>query len=203
MARRCPADCRLSQGPYASPKLAVGDRENCLVRDTLCVVTGWSDAPIPWPTGIPVGRRSRPTLIVTEELARAVRSESAKALRCWWGASVKTVWRWRKALGVTRTNNAGTNALVREASEKGASQLRGTRLGKEAIERRRRTALELNLGRMLHPGYHGPRWTDQELVLLGTMMDEEVARLIGRSVNAVRVMRTRLGVPTARDGRLR
>jgi hypothetical protein len=84
---------------------------------------------------------------------------------------VKTVWRWRKALGVTRTNNPGTMALMRQASEKGASQLRGKQLSEEQVERRRRAALELNLGRMLIPGYHGPRWADEELRLSGTMQD--------------------------------
>jgi hypothetical protein len=181
----------------------VGDRGNCIVRDTLCVVTGWGDAPIPWPTGIPVGRRSRPTLIVTEELARAVRSESAKAVRWWWRVGVKAVWKWRRSLAVTRTNNPGTNTLMREASEKGASQLRGKVLSEDAVERRRRTAIELNLGRMLRHGYHGPRWTDEELGLLGEAADAEVAQATGRSVTAVRVMRNRLGIPTARDGRLR
>jgi hypothetical protein len=153
--------------------------------------------------GIPVGRRSRPALIVTEELARAVRGESAKAIRWWWGVGVKTVWRWRCSLGVTRKNNPGTIALMRQASEKGASVVRGKRLSEEDIERRGRTALELNLGRMLVPGYHGPRWADEQLMLLGMMTDDEAAQAIGRSVAAVRVMRPRLGIPTARDGRMR
>jgi hypothetical protein len=104
-------------------------------------------------------------------------------------------------LGVTRTNNAGTNALMREASEKGASAVRGKHLSAEDVERRRRTALELNLGRMLQPGYHGARWTEEQLGLPGTMTDEEVAQEIERSTSAVRVMRTRLGIPTVRDSR--
>jgi hypothetical protein len=119
------------------------------------------------------------------------------------GVGVKTVWRWRRSLGVTRTNNPGTNALMRQASEKGASVVRGQQLSEEQVERRRRTALELNLGRMLRPGYHGPRWSEEQLGLLGTMMDEEVAQATGRSVNAVRVMRTRLGIPTVQDRRRR
>jgi hypothetical protein len=53
------------------------------------------------------------------------------------------------------------------------------------------------------PGYHGPRWSDEQLGLLGTMTDEELAQATGRSVNAVRVMRNRLGTPTARDRRRR
>jgi hypothetical protein len=41
------------------------------------------------------------------------------------------------------------------------------------------------------------------LALLGTLPDGEVAALTGRSVTGVRVRRTKLGLPTARDGRRR
>jgi hypothetical protein len=58
---------------------------------------------------------------------------------------------------VTRKNNPGTNTLVRQASEKVASVVSGKHLSEGEIQWRRRTALELNLGRMLMPGYHGPR----------------------------------------------
>ncbi len=49
----------------------------------------------------------------------------------------------------------------------------------------------------------GPRWTGQQLALLGKMPDDEVARLTGRTVEAVRIRRTRLGIPTFRDRRTR
>jgi hypothetical protein len=61
--------------------------------------------------------------------------------------------------------------------------------------RRRRTARELDLGRHLRKGYHGPRWTPAELALLGNLADEEVARRTGRTVNAVRQQRERRGLP--------
>jgi hypothetical protein len=119
--------------------------------------------------------RSHPSLLVDEELARAVRQESAAAVRYWWGVSAGVVWRWRKALGVTKINNAGSQRLVRAAAEKGAATLRGVPLTPEQVERRRRTALELDLGRHLITGYHGPRWTEQETALLGRLSDAEVA----------------------------
>ena len=121
----------------------------------------------------------------------------------WWGVGVKTVWRWRMALGVTRTSNEGTRRLVRAASEKGASRIRGKRLPPEQVERRRRTALEMGLGAHLRPGYHGPWWTQEEKALLGTDTDEAVGLRVGRSTQAVRIKRTRLGIPTARDRRRR
>ena len=42
-----------------------------------------------------------------------------------------------------------------------------------------------------------------QIELLGTLPDAEVAQRIGRPVHAVRLKRTRLGIPTARDGRRR
>jgi hypothetical protein len=58
-------------------------------------------------------------------MARAVRTESAAAVRFWWGVSVGVVWRWRRALGVTRTNNPGSVRLQHAASEAGAACVRG------------------------------------------------------------------------------
>jgi hypothetical protein len=49
--------------------------------------------------------------LLDDELARAVRTESAEAVRYWWGVSEGVVHRWRKFLDVTRTNNPGTHRL--------------------------------------------------------------------------------------------
>jgi hypothetical protein len=52
-------------------------------------------------------------------------------------------------------------------------------------------------------GYRPPQrwaetgWKPEELVLLGTLSDQELAERIGRSVTAVRVMRNRQGIPSA------
>jgi hypothetical protein len=45
-----------------------------------------------------------PSILVNHELVRAVRHESAAAIRFWWGVSPGVVERWRRTLGVTRTN---------------------------------------------------------------------------------------------------
>jgi hypothetical protein len=78
----------------------------------------------------------------------------------------------------------------------GADKL-GVPLSPEEIERRRRTALELNPKRYLKTGYHGRCCTPEELTLLGRLSDEEVARRIGRTPNAVRQKRELLGIPRA------
>ena len=87
MARTVDDRVRLLHGPYKAPRLRRGDRAFCLFRDCDVVVTGWTDARISWPRCRPVDvPRSHPSLLVDEELARAIRHESAAAVRFWWGA---------------------------------------------------------------------------------------------------------------------
>jgi hypothetical protein len=151
-----------------------------------------------------VGYRGGSGLLVDEELARAVRLESADAVMFWWGVTSKAIWHWRRALGVTRTNNPSSHALNVAAANRGlqASLERGV----TAAERRQRSrsACRLNLVRFARsvPPARRP-WKPAELAMLGTAADEEVAAKIGRTVSAVRVMRQRRGRATARDRRRR
>jgi hypothetical protein len=71
----------------------------------------------------------------------------------------------------------------------------------EERDQRSRQAIRLNLGRFLHLGYYGPRWTRAQWRLLGKEPDDVVAVKIGRGEVTVRAMRNRLGIPTARDRR--
>jgi hypothetical protein len=91
---------------------------------------------------------------------------------------------------------------VRAAAEKGAAELRGKPLSPAQVERRRRMARALNLGQYLDPA-HGQGWSKAELRLLGKVSDAEVAARTGRSENAVRQKRNKLGIPSARDRRRR
>ncbi|HEY7425024.1 MAG TPA: hypothetical protein VH682_12405 [Gemmataceae bacterium] len=194
MARTVSDRVKLLHGPYKAPRLRRGDRSFCLFKDCDVVVTSWTDARISWPRCRPIDvPRSHPSLLVNEELARAIRHESAAAIRFWWGVSAGVVHRWRRALEVTRTSNEGSQRLICAAAELGAEQQRGKRLTPEEVERRRLTARDLGLGRYLQTGYHGPWWTKDEVALLGHLPDEEVARRTGRSVNAVRQKRETLG----------
>jgi hypothetical protein len=195
---------RLLFGPYETPSLKKGARATCLYRDCLVVVTSWSAARTSWPLCRPVGaKHGRPTLLVEDELARAIQNESAAALRHHWGVGTKQVAAWRKCFGIGRAGTPGSKRLIDAASEAGAAVLRGAELPPEQCERRRRTALEKGFAERLEPGYQGPWWTAEELALLGTTPDEEVAQRVGRSVEAVRLMRTRRGVATALDRRRR
>jgi hypothetical protein len=173
----------------------------CLDRDRLVVVTRWSDAPIPWPWARRAEGRGVPGTLVEEELARAVRCESALAIRHWWGALGRVVWCWWQALGVG-CYNEGSSRLQRLNSLKGADALRGKPLPPAAVEERRRRTVEMDLVQYIRPcprpGGSRP-WTDDELALLGTLPDEELARRTGRTVEAVRIKRGRTEAAKGRN----
>src|SRR5437868_9835811 len=103
-----PDRTRLLFRPYSPPPLRRGDRATCLYRDHDVVVTTWTDARISWPRCRAVGPSgSGYGLFVNDELARAIRTESAAAIIHWWGVSANTIWSWRKAFGVDRISNLG------------------------------------------------------------------------------------------------
>jgi hypothetical protein len=194
---------KLLFGPYKAPALRKGDHANCLYRDCDVRILGWTDAHIRWPLCHAIGARGGWGLLVDEELARAVRQESAAAIMYWWGVANSTVTLWRRALGVDRVNNPGSRRLILASAEKGAGKLRGVPLSAEQCERRRRTAVEHNLALYFGPGYYGPPWTAEQLALLGTAPDEEIAERIGRTAHAVSAKRRKLGIPNRFDGRRR
>jgi hypothetical protein len=112
-------------GPYRPTRLRPGDRATCLLRDCTAVITSITGAPIPWPRCRALGGgRGGSGPWLGGDLEAAVRQESAAAVRFWWRLSVSTVWKMRKALGVTRTNNAGTQRLVRHAAIRGAEAVK-------------------------------------------------------------------------------
>src|SRR5262249_39763016 len=112
---------RLLFGPYRPPPLKRGDRAFCLFRGCDVGVTSWTDARIPWPRCRPLPRPPGGSgLLVDEVLAWAVQHESAAAICYWWRASEGAVWRWRKALDVTRTSSEGSRRLIHVAAKSGA-----------------------------------------------------------------------------------
>jgi hypothetical protein len=78
---------KLLFGPYKTPPLKRGDRAFCLFRDCEVIITSWTDAPISWPRCRAIDSSGPGSgLLVDEELARAVRHESATAVMHWWGS---------------------------------------------------------------------------------------------------------------------
>ncbi len=183
---------RLLHGPYLPQRVHIGERVHCQLRDCLCVITSWSDARISWPRCRAIGSRGGSGLLLDDQLAHAVRNESAKALGFWWGVSADVVWRWRKLLGIPRAGTEGSRVLIQAAAQLGAAAIKARTWTREEREQQRQRSLALNLGQHLWSGYHGQWWTPEELALLGTSSDEVVAAQIGRTVNAVRVKRQRI-----------
>jgi hypothetical protein len=129
---------KLLHGPYRPPALRRGDRTTCLDRDAEVVITSWTDAPIPWPRCQRLGVRGGSGLLITEELVRAIRTESSLAIQYWWGVRMETVWRWRKAFGVSQWSTEGSRRLHQVLSEKGGAKVRGKKLPRALVQRRRR-----------------------------------------------------------------
>jgi hypothetical protein len=114
------------------------------------MITSWSDGRISWPRCRRIGHRGGSGLLVDDELVRAIRSESSLALPYWFGVQRETVWRWRKAFGVEGpAGTEGSQRLIQTSADKGAATIRGKKLPPDQVERRRRTAYELNLGQYL------------------------------------------------------
>src|SRR5262249_62064296 len=106
---------------------------------------------------------------------------------------------WRRALGVSRTNNEGTHRRMLAASAAGVAVLQYHGLTDAQCDAQSKRSKELNLARFLTKGYHGPWWTDEQLALLGKEPDDVVAAKIGRTVEGVRLKRMRLGIPNLRS----
>jgi hypothetical protein len=93
-------------GIYKTPQFRYGQKVICELRGQV-VLCGLTEAQIRWPSG-KVGRHH--AIVLYAGLAEAVRREAAQAVAYWWGVSLYTVWKWRKALGVGATT-PGTSRL--------------------------------------------------------------------------------------------
>lgn len=133
---------QLLGAPYTPPACRFGDWLDDEV-DGRIEVGGWTSAPIAWPRRKKTGRHS---LILTAELARAVRTESVLAIRHYWGVGATTVWAWRQALRVDTT--AGSQRIARRGVPAEAA-VRG-RLRAAMPEARQRMA-ETKRGRPARP----------------------------------------------------
>ncbi len=119
---------KLLFGPYKAPPLKRGEQTSCPYRDATVLIIGWSNARIPWPRCyIAEGRARGHGLLINEELARAIKHESAAAIAYWWGVSKSTVQHWRSAFGVGRTDAEGSQRLIRKAVQKASAVRRKRR----------------------------------------------------------------------------
>jgi transposase-like protein len=182
-------------GTYTSPAVRVGQRVTCLFRDCDCKVTSISNAPIPWPRVQPVEERGGSGLWVCAALVKAIRTESAAALKYHFGASTTTVWAWRKNFGVGgRATTKGSKRAIRAAAKLGAEAVKAKEWTDEELDQKAATAKRLGLK-------PGPRWTaesggwtEEQVALLGTDHDAVIAQKLGRTLGAVTSKRTQLKI---------
>lgn len=134
---------------------------DCEARGTVEIVA-LSNGLIQWPIAVVPGSFGR-SLVLYRDLVRAVRRETATAVAHAWGVTLQTVTKWRKALGVKKTEANtrwrvafGKSPAMRKAldamhakardperREKIAAAKRGKKRPAEVIEKMRRA----NLGR--------------------------------------------------------
>jgi hypothetical protein len=145
------------------------------------VVTGWTDAPVRWPIARPLGVRGGAGLLVTAELARAVRAESIEAMMRAFGVSQGTVSNWRRRFGSPSPRPRPRRPRPPTFQEE--QTRRAKELGVAPQERWQRTG-----------------WTPEQLARLGTAPDAEVAAALGKTLGAVRWKRCRQRVPAFAAG---
>lgn len=188
---------RFLGGPYRAPEVKVGQWIEC-ERFGQRRVLGWSEGPIPWP----LCRRTGPmSLVLCGDLVRAVEGEAAIVVALAWGVSRQTVHIWRRLLGVVETN-AGTHSrwqsniaevISPPQANRGLAKAHApdARLRAEATKRER--------------GHVSNRrvWTPEEIALLGTCLDTDLARALDIDTRSVANERRRLGIVAARHRRER
>jgi hypothetical protein len=139
---------KLHHGPYVPPKCRVGDKLPCEYRGRELVIRGMTDAPIQWPCA---RRAPRASPILCGDLIRAVRCESEVAVAYHWGVNVATVWAWRRALNVPRTNEGTRRLFVAYTPERLTPDVRAMAreaMGSPEVRDKIRAS---KVGKPLHP----------------------------------------------------
>lgn len=135
---------------YRTPRVRIGTVLTCEARDCDVVVTGYTDARIPWPVGRRKGAPARGP-VVFGGLAEAVRRESNQAVCYWFGVTPWTASKWRRLLGIKWTN-PGTRRLRSDYfDEPWAKRARKKAHAKNSDPQRRRKISEAFKGKPRPP----------------------------------------------------
>jgi hypothetical protein len=137
-------------GTYKSPRVRVGADLTCEARDCDVIVTGYTDARIPWPVGRQRGR-GKSGIIVFGALIDAIRKESGQAVGYWWGVSSFTTAKWRKAFAVPQSNDGTHRLRVKYNAEPWAVQARKKAHAKARDLERRQKIGDAKRGKSLPP----------------------------------------------------
>lgn len=193
---------RFVGGPYEPPWVPMGGWLKCELRGDLRV-GGYTNALIPWPTAEGHARQ----LILCGDLVKALKTESRPAVSFHFGISRQIVSEYRRRLEIERLNPGSMRLFWRtvdlartaEARAKMSRQREGRkdlmppgdRERLRAIQRRPKSeAWKQRMSerwKRRHELLGRPKpWTEEELKLIGTAPDREVAKRLGRSLSALK-----------------
>ena len=205
---------RFHFGPYEQPVYAFGDIVECAARGEVEIIRQ-SDGRIPWPVGFPTGtgNRGRGTLILFGGLKLAIENESSQSVAYWFGVNTTTIAKWRKLLGVSRSN-AGTKKLFESALRNDvdrAVKISKARQGKPRTgytppfegrkhsTRSRKQMSQRRTGVLRRRPWEA--WEDQ--LLQDQVSIHEVAKRTHRALRLVRERKQELGLPDGRSSEVR
>lgn len=193
---------RFVDGPYLPPIVGIGGWLKCELRGEL-QVGGYSNALIPWP--IAVGKAKQ--LIICGDFIRALKTESREAVVFHFGFSRALISELRRKLGIERYT-AGSYRLFRrnidlartdEARAKISRALEGqedhmtpeAREQLREIQKRPKTqAWRERMARFWKKRVATigmpAKWTPEELELIGTIPDRDLARMLNRTLSSVK-----------------
>jgi hypothetical protein len=199
---------RFVGGPYEPPFVPIGGWLRCMLRGRL-QVGGYSNSLIPWPVA---GNHPR-QLVVCGDLAKALRTESRLAVCFHFGISPQTVSEYKRQLGIERLTAGSTFLFWRNVRLAGSAAARAKmsrqREGRKdlmtpedrerlrEIQKRPKSAVwKAKASKRWQRRYallgKPKEWTEAEMSLLNTRPDREVAKLVDRSVGAVKAKKFQL-----------
>lgn len=199
---------RFVAGPYQPPLVPIGGWLKCKLRGEL-QIGGYTNALIPWPTA--VGHHKQ--LIICGDLLRALKTESRLAVAYHFGVSHALVSEWRRRLGIERLNPGSMRLFWRNVNLARTDEARAKisrhhegrkdlmtpedRARLRQLQRRPKTEQwKRRMSRHWRRRFSlsGPprKWTEQELKLIGTRPDRELARALNRSLLAVKAKKFQL-----------
>jgi len=199
---------RFVGGPYVPPSVTVGGWLQCALHGLL-QTGGYTNALIPWPVAVKHPRQ----MILCGDLVKALKTESRLAVCFHVGISPQMVSEYRRKLGIERLTPGSTRLFWRNVklagSDEGRAKMSQQREGRKdlmtpedrarlrQIQRRPKTAAwKASAAERWQRRYamlgKPEVWTKEELELVGTRPDRKVARLLNRSVLAVKAKKFQL-----------
>jgi hypothetical protein len=199
---------RFVGGPYAAPLVPIGGWLNCESRG-MVQVGGYSNALIPWPVAVKHPKQ----MILCGDLVKALKTESRLAVAFHFAISPQMVSEYRRQLGIERFTAGSIRLFWRNVKLAGSDEARAKmsqqREGRhdlmtpedrkrlrEIQKRPKSDAFKAKVAERWQRRYallgKPEEWTEEELKLIGTRPDREVAKLVNRSVMAVKAKKFQL-----------